>query len=102
MSDSMSPDSKKRLPDDEGPQRDVTPTTGIGGRDLSDPERGLGNADASLRGEPGQETPEHVHERRLHDSGGAATPEDSGDAVPELAGDDESLLKGNPPGTKPM
>lgn len=101
MADSMSPDSNKRIPDDEGPQRDVTPTTDISHDDLGNPERGLGDAGSSLSGEPGQQTPEHIHERRLRDSG-TATPEDSGDAVPELAGDDESLLKGNPPGTKPM
>jgi len=101
MADSMSPDSKKRIPDDEGAQQDVTPSTGITPDDLSDPERGLKPASASLTGEPGQEAPEHVHERRLRDTGGAS-PEDSGDAVPELVDDDESLLKGNPPGTKPM
>ena len=101
MSDSMSPDSNKRIPDEDGPQRDVTPTSGITPDDLGDPERGLQPTDASMGGEPGQETPEHVHQRRLRDSG-TASPEDSGDAVPELAGDDESLLKGNPPGTKPM
>lgn len=102
MSDSMSPNSKKRIPDDEGPQQDVTPSTGLGAHgDLGNPERGLNDAGGSLSGEPGQQTPEHMHQRRLRDSG-SASPEDSGDAVPELAGDDESLLKGNPPGTKPM
>lgn len=101
MSDSMSPDSKKRIPDEDGPQREVTPTTGIEQEDLGDPERGLKPTDASFTEEPGQETPEHIHERRLEDTG-SASPEDSGDAPPELAGDDESLLKGNPPGTKPM
>lgn len=101
MSDSISPDSKKRIPDDEGSQQDVTPTTGITPDDLASPERGLEPTETSLTGEPGQETPEHVHKRRLRDSG-TATPEDSGDAVPELSSDDESLLKGNPPGTRPM
>jgi hypothetical protein len=101
MADSMSPDSKKRLPDEDGPQRDVTPTTGINPDDLGNPERGTRPTDASLTGEHGAETPEHVHQRRLRDSG-SASPEDSGNAVPELAGDDESLLKGNPPGMKPM
>jgi hypothetical protein len=101
MADSMSPDSKKRLPDEDGPQRGVTPTTGLNPGDLGNPERGTRPTDASLTGEPGAETPEHVHQRRLRDSG-SASPEDSGNAVPELAGDDESLLKNNPPGTKPM
>lgn len=102
MADSMSPESKKRIPDEEGPQRDVTPTTGITPpEDLADPERGLRSTDASMTEEPGQETPEHVHERRL-ESTGSASSADSGDAPPELAGDDESLLKGNPPGTKPV
>lgn len=50
---------------------------------------------------PGQETPEHVHERRLRSTGSASSA-DSDDAPPELAGDDESLLKSNPPGTKPV
>jgi hypothetical protein len=102
MSDSMSPNSKNRLPDDEGPQQDVTPTTGLGRHgDLGSPERGLDDSASSLTGEPGQQTPEFMHQRRLTDTG-SASPEDSGDAVPELAGDDESLMKGNPPGTKPM
>lgn len=101
MSDSISPDSKKRLPDEEGPQREPTPTTGIRPDDMENPERGLEPAESSLTGEPGQETPEHIHRRRVRNTG-SATPEDSGDAPPELAGDDRSLLTGNPPGTKPM
>jgi hypothetical protein len=102
MSDSMSPDSKKRIPDEEGPQREPTPTTGIVHEDLGDPERGMGDASQSLSGEPGQKTPEHVHQRRLRESGSAMPPEDGGDAPPEIAGDDQSLLTGNPPGGKPM
>ena len=81
MSDSMSPNSKKRIPDEEGPQREPTPTTGFVHEDLGDPERGLNDATGSVTGELGQETPEHILQRRLRDSGGA-TPEHSGDAEP--------------------
>lgn len=100
MADSLSPDSSKRIPDEDGSQAPVTPTTGITPEDLGDPERGLRPTGASFTEEPGQQTPEHIHERRLEDTG-SASPEDSGDAPPELAGSDESLLRGTPPGTGP-
>lgn len=98
MADSLGPESKKRIPDEVGPQREVTPKTGITPEDLGDPERGLEPPEASFTEEPGQETPEHIHERRLRETG-TGSPEDSGDAPPELAEDDEPLLKGNPSGT---
>ncbi len=101
MSDSLSPDNRNPLPEEETPQAERTPTTGLTPPDKSDPERGLRGSGASLAGEPGQEDPAHIHERQIRGTGGASE-EDSGDAPPELASDDQSLMTGNPPGTKPM
>lgn len=95
MSDSLSPDHRNPLSEDEQPQQEVTPTKGIVHDDLGDPETALDPTRSSHADEPGGVNPEHIHERRIRESGGA-TPEDSGNAPPELASDDRSLLQGHP------
>lgn len=101
MSDSLSPDNRNPLPDEENPQGERTPTQGFLHDDMGNPEGGLQPDTGESGREPGPATPERIHGDRVRSQGGA-TAADSGDAPPELASDDRSLLTGNPTGTKPM